>query len=294
MGNTPLTNHAVKLKPLSATTGVEIEGVDLRRPLGPEAVAEIRDALNTWGAVFFRGQDITPAQQRDFARNFGTVEVRKHPTTMTQVEGVPELSEIFRKPSDGRNTGGFWHTDQCFLPDPPLGSVLYAKSLPSRGGDTMFAHMGAACAELSDGLRATLRGLRAVHVRLNYHGIGGKPQWGVTAQELEFFTEKYAGQVATHPVIGRHPESGQEILYVNPIYTDRFEGWTRDESQPLLQYLCARATRPENICRFRWEPGSLAMWDNRSVLHYALDDYPGESRTMHRCVVLGPWLQPAA
>lgn len=289
-----MRNTVLKLTPLSANTGVEIAGVDLANPLSPEAAQEIRDALNTWGAVFFRDQDITPDQQVAFARHFGTVEVRTHPSSMQRVEGVPELSEIRRKPEDGRNTGGFWHTDQCFLPDPPLGSVLYAKSLPTRGGDTMFCHMGAACAELSEGMRAMLRGLKAVHVRLNYHGIGGKPQWGVTPDELEFFTMKYAGQVATHPVIGRHPESGQEILYVNPIYTDRFEGWTREESQPLIQYLCERATRPENYCRFDWKPGSLAMWDNRAVLHYALDDYAGESRTMHRCVVLGPWLQPAA
>jgi taurine dioxygenase len=213
---------------------------------------------------------------------------------MGKVDSHPELAIIRREPTDGRNTGGFWHTDQCFLPDPPLGSVLYAKQLPSLGGDTMFAHMGAACDALSDGLRDMLRGLRAVHVRLNYHGIDGRPQWGVTPEELAHFSEKYAGIEATHPVIGRHPESGQEILYLNPIYTDRFEGWTRAESQPLIQLLCARATRPENICRFHWEDGSLAMWDNRAVLHYALDDYPGETRVMQRCVVLGPWLQAPA
>lgn len=289
-----MRNTAVRLKPLSGFTGVEIEGVDLRDPLPDAARDEIRDALNTWGVIFFRGQDISPAQQVAFARNFGTVQTRTHPTSMTPVDGVPELSVIRRAPEDGRNTGGFWHTDQCFLADPPLGSVLYAKELPSRGGDTMFAHMGHACDELSDGLRAALRELRAVHVRVNYHHIDGRPQWGVTAEEAAFYAEKYAGIEATHPVIARHPESGQEILYVNPIYTDRFEGWTRAESQPLIQSLCARATRPENTCRFQWQPGSLALWDNRAVLHYALDDYPGEGRVMHRCVVLGPWLEPAA
>lgn len=290
-----MRNTAVKLKPLSAHTGVEISGVDLRQPLSQAQAGEIRDALNQWGAVFFRDQDLTPVQQVAFARHFGDVQKRTHPTSMTPVEGAPEVAVIERKPGDGRNTGGFWHTDQCFLDDPPLGSVLYAKELPTHGGDTMFAHMGAVCAELSDGLRAALRKLRAVHVRLNYHHINNMPQWGVTVEEMEFFKEKYAGIEATHPVIGVHPESGQEILYLNPIYTDRFEGWTRDESQPLIQQLCTRATRPENICRFRWEPGSLGMWDNRAMLHYALDDYPGQGRIMHRCVVLGPWLAaPAA
>jgi taurine dioxygenase len=289
-----MKNSGITLKPLSATTGVEISGVDLRQPLSEADAADIRAALNVWGVVFFREQELEPQHQLAFARTFGTVEVRTHPTSMGQVDGHPELAVIRREPTDGRNTGGFWHTDQCFLPDPPLGSVLYARQLPERGGDTMFAHMGAACAALSDGMRDMLRGLRAVHVRLNYHGIDGRAQWGVTADELAHYAEKYAGIEATHPVIGRHPESGQEILYLNPIYTDRFEGWTRDESQPLIQHLCARATRPENICRFHWEDGSLAMWDNRAVLHYALDDYPGETRVMQRCVVLGPWLQPPA
>lgn len=289
-----MRNSTLTLRPLSATTGVEIEGADLRSPLDEATVREIRAALNTWGVVFFRGQDLTPAGQVAFARHFGAVEKRTHASSMGPLADCPEVSEIHRRPTDARNTGGFWHTDQCFLPDPPLGSVLYARALPSRGGDTMFCHMGAACAELSDGLRAMLRGLRAVHVRLNLYGRDGVPAPGVTAEKLAAYTEKFSHQAAAHPVIGRHPETGQEILYLNPIYSDRFDGWTRDESQPLIQHLCARATRPENICRFRWEPGSLAMWDNRAVLHYALDDYPGESRTMHRCVVLGPWLEPAA
>jgi taurine dioxygenase len=108
---------------------------------------------------------------------------------------------------------------------------------------------------------------------------------------MQMYEELYGGTEATHPVIGRHPESGREILYINHVYTDRFEGWTREESQPLLQHLCALATRPENTCRIRWREGAIAMWDNRAVLHYALDDYPGERRVMHRTVVRGPWLE---
>ena len=137
-----MRNTAVKLKPLSAHAGVEISGVDLREPLSEAQAGEIRAALNQWGVVFFRDQDITPVQQVEFARHFGTVQQRTHPTSMTPVEGAPEVAVIQRSPDDGRNTGGFWHTDQCFLSDPPLGSVLYAKELPTHGGDTMFAHMG--------------------------------------------------------------------------------------------------------------------------------------------------------
>ena len=158
---------ALRLRPLSAHAGVEVLGVDLREPLSAPVLAEITAAFNQWGVIFFRDQDLTPAQQIAFARQFGSVEKRAHPTTMGSLAAYPELSEIHHRPSDARNTGGFWHSDQTFLPDPPLGSMLYARQLPETGGDTLFAHMGAACDQLSDGLKATLRGLRAVHERLD-------------------------------------------------------------------------------------------------------------------------------
>ena len=291
LDNRPLGEGTVEMQPLSATTGIEIVGVDLREPLPEPTFLEIRRALGEWGVIFFRDQDLTPDQQIAFARRFGVVEERKHPSTLGAMDGYPELSEISRAPTAGRNVGGFWHTDQCFLPDPPLGSVLLARTVPACGGDTMFAHMGAACDRLSEELKAMLRGMRAVHVRLNGYATDGKLAPGVSQEEYDAFQEKYAGVEATHPVIGRHPETGREILYVNHAYTDRFEGWTRAESQPLIQYLCELATQPENVCRFRWEEGSLAFWENRSVVHYALDDYPGQDRVMNRCVVRGAWLE---
>ncbi len=106
--------------------------------------------------------------------------------------------------------------------------------------------------------------------------------------------EKFAGIEATHPVVARHPETGRKVLYLGPVYSDRFLGWTRDESRPLMDYLAGVMTRPANTCRLRWEEGSLAMWDNRAVAHYALDDYPGQRRVMHRITVAGPWLTPLA
>ena len=284
---------ALRLRPLSAHAGVEVLGVDLREPLSAPVLAEITAAFNQWGVIFFRDQDLTPAQQIAFARQFGSVEKRAHPTTMGSLAAYPELSEIHHRPSDARNTGGFWHSDQTFLPDPPLGSMLYARQLPETGGDTLFAHMGAACDQLSDGLKATLRGLRAVHERLDFPAMGPLTAKRGVEEDLVKMRAKYPGIGSPHPVIGRHPGSGREILYFNHIFTDRFEGWTREESLPLIKSLCKIATRPENMCRFHWQLGSLAFWDNRAVLHYALDDYPGQTRLMHRCVVRGPWLDPA-
>ncbi|MFT5540361.1 MAG: taurine dioxygenase [Alphaproteobacteria bacterium] len=290
--NTALKNStAVKMRPLSAQSGIEILGVDLREPLPEQVLAEVIAAFNQWGVIFFRDQDLTPDQQIAFARQFGTVTGRTHPSTMGSLADHPELSEIHHKPGDSRNTGGFWHTDQCFLPDPPLGSALYARQLPSVGGDTLFTHMGAACDRLSDGLKATLRTLRAIHVRLNFPEKCPAVMCTVSEEEHAMMRERYTGVEASHPVIGRHPGSGREILYLNHIYSDRFDGWTREESRPLIEHVCNLASQPENMCRFHWAPGSLALWDNRAVLHYALDDYPDEHRLMHRCIVRGPWLE---
>jgi taurine dioxygenase len=291
--NQPLGNGTVKMRPVSGTTGVEILDVDLRKPLPEQSVSEIRWALGMWGAAFFRNQDLTPEQQIAFAKQFGQVEGSTGPSNLGSVSGYPELNEIRRDPDDARNPGGYWHSDQCFKKEPPLGTILYARQLPDRGGDTMFAHMGAAYEQLSDGLKATLRTMRAIHDRVLVYGRDGKYLPGITPGDYAALQVKYAGAVATQPVIVRHPETGQEILFINPVYTDRFEGWTHEESLPLMRYLCDRATRPENICRFRWEEGSLAFWDNRTALHYAVDDYPSQARVMHRCVVCGPQLEPA-
>jgi taurine dioxygenase len=291
--NRPSGKGTVKMRPASGTTGIEILDVDLREPLPEQSVSEILWALGMWGAVFFRNQDLTPEQQIAFAKQFGPVEGSTGPSNLGSVGGYPELNEIRRDPADARNPGGYWHADQCFKKEPPLGTILYARELPDRGGDTMFAHMGAVCEQLSDGLMASLRTMRAIHDRVLVYGRAGKYLPGITHEDYAALQVKYAGVVATQPVIVRHPETGQEILFINPVYTDRFEGWTREESHPLMHYLCDLATRPENICRFRWEEGSLAFWDNRTALHYAVDDYPGQARVMHRCVVRGSQLEPA-
>ena len=286
------TDGTVGMRALSGSTGMEILGVDLREPLSDRAYREIGRALFNWGVVFFRNQALTPGQQISFARRFGKVERPKGPSSMGALENHPELHEVHRKPSDVRNPGGFWHVDQCFKDMPAWGTVLYSRELPTAGGDTMFAHMGAVLDKLSPGLRKTLRTLRAVQDRTISYEPGSPQAIGFTEEQLASLRQKYAASRATHPVVARHPETGREVLFINPGYTVNFEGWTRQESQPLIRYLCDLAARPENIVRFKWEDGSLAFWDNRVVMHYAIDDYPGQGRLMHRCIVSGPWLEP--
>jgi taurine dioxygenase len=286
-------DNRVEMRALTGSAGMEIRGVDLREPLSDQAYREIRRALCASGVVFFRDQDLTPGQQISFSRQFGVVERPKGPSSLGSLESYPELHEVRRQPSDVRNPGGFWHVDQCFKEEPAWGTVLYSRELPTSGGDTMFAHMGAVLEKLSEGLRKTLRSLRAVQDRAMSYEPGSPQAAGFTGEQLAKLRQKYSTSHATHPVVARHPETGQEVLYVNPGYTKNFEGWTREESQPLIRYLCDMAARPENVCRFKWEDGSLAFWDNRTVMHYAIDDYPGQGRLLHRCVVNGPWLEPA-
>ena len=290
-----MKNTSITIRPLSAHTGAEILDVDLRQPLAEPAYLEIREALNTWGVIFFRDQDLTPAQQVAFGRQFGRAEADAHVSNMQGVGGQPEVKEVIREADAVRNIGGFWHMDQSFHPVPSCFSVLYARELPPLGGDTSFAHLSAAHDALSPGLRATLQTLSCRHVRAHADSPDINP--AASALTHEYYTEsrkKFAGLEASHPVIAEHPESGRKVLYFSPIYCDRFDGWTREESLPLMKHLTTVMTKPEHTCRFRWEEGSLAMWDNRAVVHYALDDYAGHRRLMHRITVEGPWLTPCS
>ena len=182
------------------------------------------------------------------------------------------------------NIGGGWHTDHSYDPDPALGSILVARQLPEEGGDTLFASMYAAYDALSPGLKKTLEGMRAVHSAAH---VFGAATLAMSDQGKDFKTIDVATKDVTHPVVITHPESGRKALYVNPGFTLRFDGWTALESAPLLKFLFAHAVKPEFTCRFRWEDGSVAFWDNRATWHYAANDYHGHERLMHRITVKG-------
>ena len=273
--------------PMNGGCGAEIRNVDLNN-LSDAEVEAVADAHAEHGVVFFREQTLGPDEQLAAAGRFGAINVNRF---FTPVPEQPKVALVLKEPQHETNIGGAWHTDHSYDQAPALGSMLYAKEVPESGGDTMFANMYRACEALSPGLRETLEGLCAVHSSRHIFGPQG---YHASRGDDRYGNAERATQDAVHPVIIRHPRSGRAALYVNPGFTVRIDGWTELESRPLLDYLFRVAARPEHTCRFQWRTGSVAFWDNRATWHYALNDYPGERRLMHRVTVDGCELAPYA
>jgi taurine dioxygenase len=271
---------SLTIRRVAGALGVEISGVDLSQDLPDEVIAEIRDALVEHQVIFFRDQRLTPERQVAFGRRFGPLNIHPYVKGM---ESHPEVMEVLKEPADKTNFGGGWHSDMSFLERPAIGSILYAVELPEWGGDTLFSSQVAAYEALSAGMKATLEGLRAVHsAGREYSAQGHSAQKRASMSVVE--AEGAVGEYV-HPVVLVHPESGRRALYVNPAFTMRFEGWTKRESRPLLDFLFEHCRYEGYTCRFNWRPGSVAFWDNRQVWHFALNDYPGQRRHMRRVTV---------
>ena len=276
-----MRNSAIEVRPVNGYIGAEIGNIDLAEPLGEQTLTDVRNALAEHGVIFFRDQSLTPEQHDAFARRFGS------PTDINfvkTVDGYANMSVVSKEEDDLKNIGGGWHADQTYYEKPPFGAVLVARELPSFGGDTLFSSMAAAYDALSPALRETLDGLHAIHSNEKLIARG-------TATRLN--TAGATPQYASHPVVIRHPVTGRKSLFVNRAYTLRFDGWTDEESAPLLEYLFAHGQRPEFQIRFKWSPGCVAFWDNIQVWHYAANDYQGQRRIMHRVAVQGEALIPA-
>lgn len=268
------------VRKIAGALGAEISGVDLSEDLPDGVISEIRAALVAHQVVFFREQTLSPDRQIAFGRRFGPLNIHPYVRGM---DGHPEVMEIIKEPGDKTNFGGGWHSDMSFLERPAIGSILYALELPEWGGDTLFSSQAAAYDALSPGLQATLEGLRAVHsAGREYSAQGHSAQKRASMRVTE--AEGAAGEFV-HPVVLVHPESGRRALYVNPAFTLRFEGWSKRESKPLLDFLFEHCRYEGFTCRFSWRPGSVAFWDNRQVWHFALNDYPGQRRHMRRVTV---------
>jgi taurine dioxygenase len=275
--------QSLSIRRTSGALGAEIAGVDLSQELPEETIAAIRQALVEHQVIFFRDQELTPAQQVAFARRFGPL--NGHPF-VKGMEGQPEVMEIIKEPSDRINFGGGWHSDMSFLERPSIGSILYAVEIPEYGGDTLFASQAAAFEALSPGLQKTLEGLSAVHsASREYSAQGHSAQKRGSMQVAE--ADGYVGEYV-HPMVLVHPETGRKALYVNPAFTLRIEGWKTRESKALLDFLFEHSRYEAFTTRFAWRKGSVAFWDNRSVWHFALNDYPGQRRHMRR-VTVDPW-----
>jgi taurine dioxygenase len=268
------------VRPIAGALGAELAGVDLAQPLPDSVVAAIRQALLDHLVVFFRDQQLTPAQLIAFGKRFGAL--GRYPFVAGLPEH-PEIIEVTKLPHERTNFGGVWHSDTTYLQEPPMGSMLYALDVPAAGGDTLFANMFMAYERLSPGMQKLLARLRAVNSsakadvsRTREDRIASSPGQGAR----ETFE-------ASHPVVRTHPESGRKGLYVNFAHTARFEGMTEAESAPLLDFLFRHQVQPEFTCRFRWTKGSLAFWDNRSTQHNPVNDYHGHLRRMLRITIAG-------
>jgi taurine dioxygenase len=265
----------LEVKPLTGAMGAEIHGVDLAR-IDERTFETVHRALLDHGVIFFRNQDITPGEQMAFARRWGTVHLHPH---MASLPEHPGIIEIVKKEDDTTVFGANWHTDQMFTPTPARVTMLYAKQVPPVGGDTMFANLHLGYDTLSDGMKALIADLRTVSV---YDKKKKRPAaMTPTAPEED-------PEPAEHPLVRRHPETGRKALYLCHLgITRSIAGMTEEESRPLLCFLMSHATQPEFTCRFRWEVGSLAVWDNRRALHYPVNDYYGYRRVMHRITIEG-------
>ena len=283
--------RTIRINPISPALGAEIDGVDIAAGVPPQQFAELRQAFVDHGVIFLREQDITPDQHIEFARRWGEINVNRF---FQAVETHPLIAEVRKEPGQKANIGSSWHTDHSYDQVPAMGSILYAREVPEVGGDTLWASMYAAYDALSDGMKTMLSQMNAVHS--SRHAFGETAYAGVDMEDLggRLGNAEAATQDAIHPVVIRHPLSGRPALYVNGDFTVRFEGWTRQESQPLLDYLYAHASRNEFTCRFHWRKGSMAIWDNRATHHCALNDYHGERRLMHRITIDGVTLEAAA
>jgi taurine dioxygenase len=274
--------RTIEVQPISGALGAEIVGVDLAGELSNEAFDAVHRAFLDHHVIFFRDQtDLTPEKHKAFGRRFGTLNVHPYVKGM---DGHPEILEIIREPEEKTNFGGGWHTDMSFLEEPALGSILHAIEVPPFGGDTLWANQHMAYDALSDGLKQTLGGLTAIHSAKGEYGPKG--QSAHNRQSMDTTMAPDAPEFE-HPVVRTHPETGRKGLYVNPAFTMRFKGWTRRESRPLLNYLFEHCRQEQFTCRFRWEAGSVAFWDNRSTWHFALNDYQGHRRHMRRVTVNG-------
>jgi taurine dioxygenase len=267
-------------RPLAEHVGVEITGVQMSSLEG-EALDALKQAVYTNGVAVLRDQELSPEQHIAFAKRWGGIDVNPFFPTNT---GWPEIAEVRKAETQRVNIGGGWHTDHSYDEIPAMGSILVARELPPSGGDTLFSSAGAAYESLSDGLKQTLGTLRAVHSADHIYQPGGF--YSKTDQAAELTGQELSTR-AVHPVVIRHPVTGRKLLYVNAGFTLHFEGWTREESLPLLAYLYGVAGREEFQCRVQWQPGSVAIWDNRATWHLALNDYHGHRRVMHRITLTG-------
>jgi taurine dioxygenase len=275
-----MQSNAIDVRPIAGALGAEVVGVDLGHELGDDTVAALRRAWLDHLVIFFRDQTLPPADLIRVAKYFG--EPVEYPF-VAGLPGFPQITPVVKLEHEKVNFGGLWHSDTAYLEQPPMGTMLIAREVPPHGGDTLFANMYLAYETLSEGMRRLLDGLVAINSSAKAD-VTKTREDRVRDSGREDARPRYD---AEHPVVRTHPETGRKALYVNGGHTVRFKDMSEEESAPILQFLFRHMTRPEFTCRFRWQPGSLALWDNRCTQHNPVNDYHGFRRVMHRVTLAG-------
>ena len=276
---------AFSIRPVAPACGAEVFGIDLA-DLSLAAMQRVQQALADHSVLFFRDQKLTPTQQLEVTRRFGAI---LRVPYIRHLEQYPDIIAVLKEADESKIStfGGTWHSDFSFLEEPPSLTLLFALELPALGGDTLWASQYAAYDALSSGMQKLLDPLRAIQTAWP-HGTKGPGAGAAVSRSIGMVRgDPVADREIAHPVVRVHPVTGRKALFVNPVYTQHFEGMSGEESSPLLQFLFQHATRAEFTCRLRWAPGTLAVWDNRCLLHLAINDYDGSRRLLHRTTVAG-------
>ncbi len=272
------------VEPVAGALGATVTGIDLAEVSEAAQLDELRRALADHLVVFLPGQELS---LDDLERVTDLLGGRDVTPFVDPLEDRPYVIRVIKEPTDVLNFANAWHSDLSYLPAPPAYTLLHAWEVPDHGGDTVWSNQYLAYETLSGGLRATLDGLRAVHSAGMAYGTGGLLDQfkDLTSMAITPSPEAYAEHV--HPVVAVHPVTRRRALYVNPVYTTRFEGWTKEESAALLAHLHRNSINENFTCRLRWSVHTLAIWDNRCTMHNALNDYAGVRREMYRTSVKG-------
>jgi taurine dioxygenase len=269
-----MSSPAISFHPLAPSVGAEVTGIDLTRPLSDSEFHTIRDGLLEHLVIFFRDQNLSPAQHKALGHRFGNLHV--HPAPIGILDGDPEIIIVHADRDTRRIAGEVWHSDVSCDVEPPMASILHLKEVPPLGGDTLFANMYAAFESLSTSMQRFLSGLTAIHDgRRNYDG-----RRTALSRDIEY-------PRAEHPVVRTHPVTRRNALFVNRMFTNNIVQLKPRESEIVLDMLYRHIESPEFQCRFRWQPNSVAFWDNRSVQHLALWDYFPNRRYGHRVTIAG-------
>lgn len=280
------SENKITARKLTGNIGAEISGIDLRNPISTDDATTLRNMLALHQVIFFRDQHLDLQQQKTVTAVFGPA--LKLPYVKPMQE-EPEIIRVYKAADEtGGVFGGDWHSDFSFLEIPPSGSVLNAHTLPPHGGDTLWASQTAAWDALPEPLQQLLLGRDAIHVGKPYGVKWAPPIKAQSGSGVQMSRgDPTADQERKHPAVLHNPVTHRRMLYLNPTYVTRLEGFSEAESAPLLDQIQRHVTRPEFCIRFSWTPGTIAVWDNLATQHYAVNDYQGCERLMYRTTFAG-------